>query len=439
MTISIYRKRHRSKSKSVLLWIWRRFFQSHDSVHTKQQKSKKLQFKLAAAIGLLIGICIAAYLYSTWNNPLVTPISPHGWVAFISNPPFLSLSEQSSNNKIVYGFLPYWNLESTTIQPEVTHLSYFGLNIGADGYITTRDFEGNLHPGYAKLGSDRLLELANQVNQADNQFEITLVQFETDTIINIINSEEAHKNLLSSIDSLLLSFPINGINIDIEYDGPITPELRNNFAALIEKISNHLHTKFDSVTLSIDMYASASNNKQLWDVPRIGKAVDYIVVMAYDFHRRSSPQAGPVAPLFGGKDKWDSDIHQNLIGFLYFVPKEKILLGIPFYGYGWQTESHLPQANTFPGTGATATYSRVKELLENPSQNNVITNWDEKALCPYLSYEKDGEIYMIYYENETSIGFKLEYVKKLDLAGIAIWALGYEGDDRELWDIVGKL
>jgi len=49
------------------------------------------------------------------------------------------------------------------------------------------------------------------------------------------------------------------------------------------------------------MYASASKNDQIWDVPRIGQAVDYIVVMAYDFHRTSSSQAGPVAPLFGGE------------------------------------------------------------------------------------------------------------------------------------------
>jgi GH18 family chitinase len=45
---------------------------------------------------------------------------------------------------------------------------------------------------------------------------------------------------------------------------------------------------------------------------------------------------------------------------------------------------------------------------------------------------------MIYYENPTSISFKLEYVKQLDLAGIAIWALGYEGHTRELWDQVNK-
>ena len=438
MVASTYKKHHRSKFKNFWWWVWQKNHSQASRSPLPNKNGKKNQIKLAVGLGLMVGVLIALLAYHYWDNPLVSPISPHSWVAFISENTFLS-SQHSPSNKIVYGFLPYWNLESATIQPEVTHLSYFGLNIGADGFINTHDADGNLHPGYSRLGSDRLLELANQVNQTNNQFEITLVQFDPDTIVKIINNEEAHDNLIASIDSILLSFPVSGINIDIEYDGPITSELRSNFASLVEKIRHHLDAKFDDVTLSIDMYASASNNQQLWDVPRIGKAVDYIVVMAYDFHRRSSPQAGPVAPLFGGKDKWDSDIHQNLIGFLRFVPKEKILLGVPFYGYGWQTESRSPQANTFPGTGATATYSRVKELLANPTANNVQVGWDDKALCPYLSYEKDDNIYIIYYENETSIGFKLEYVRKLDLAGIAIWALGYEGDSRELWDLVGKL
>ncbi|OQA82057.1 MAG: putative sporulation-specific glycosylase YdhD [Microgenomates group bacterium ADurb.Bin238] len=187
------------------------------------------------------------------------------------------------------------------------------------------------------------------------------------------------------------------------------------------------------------MYASASNNKQLWDVPRISRAVDYVVVMAYDFHRRGSSQAGPVAPLFGGKNKWDTDIHQHLVEYLKYVPREKVVLGLPFYGYGWQTESRSPQANSFPNTGFTATYQSVQEILADKKRNQVQTGWDDHALCPYLSYIEDDKIYMIYYEDVTSISYKLEYVKQLNLAGIAIWALGYEGQNRDLWDVVAKL
>src|SRR5690606_10440632 len=138
---------------------------------------------------------------------------------------------------------------------------------------------------------------------------------------------------------------------------------RQNLTKLVQNMNRHLDQKYSHITLSIDMYASAASKQQLWDVAAIAKEVDYIIVMAYDFHRRSSPQAGPVAPLFGGKELWDSDISEHLQAFLTIVPSEKILLGIPFYGYEWQTTSTDPQATTFPNTGSTASFERVQSIL----------------------------------------------------------------------------
>ena len=45
---------------------------------------------------------------------------------------------------------------------------------------------------------------------------------------------------------------------------------------------------------------------------------------------------------------------------------------------------------------------------------------------------------VIYYESPRSIAYKLDYVNQLDLGGIAIWALGYEGEGRDLWEVIGN-
>jgi GH18 family chitinase len=394
---------------------------------------KKSSFKKTISIILALFVLILFIVWYLWEAPLASPVDNLSYARFLPNHNILGLSNQT---KIIYGFLPYWNLDKVKLQPELTHLGYFGLNISEDGTIQIKDEDGNLHPGYNNLTSDEFLNLTTKLKQNDIRLEIVLVQFDADKIVKIANNEEAHQNLITSLDSILLAYPVHGINIDIEYMGEVDQKLRDNFASLVEKISAHVNSKYKNVELSIDMFATASNNEMIWDVPRIAKAVDHIVVMAYDFHRRSSDQAGPVAPLFGGKQNWDTDIHQNLREYLRYVPNEKLLLGIPFYGYEWQTESRSPQANTFPGTGATASYERVQKLLNNPQLKQIETGWDDKALSPYLSYIEDGEIYMIYYENPTSISFKLEYVKQLDLGGIAIWALGYEGSTRELWDAI---
>jgi spore germination protein YaaH len=57
-------------------------------------------------------------------------------------------------------------------------------------------------------------------------------------------------------------------------------------------------------------------------------------------------------------------------------------------------------------------------------------------LSPYLVYRNNGDIQMIYYEDARSLAYKLDLVNQVDLGGIAIWAVGYEGKSTELWDVI---
>lgn len=374
-----------------------------------------------------------SFIFSLWyfqKAVLVSPLSSLTTFNFINQ-------LISSNDKIVYGFMPYWTMDEVKLQPELTHLAYFGLTISADGSIVTRQ-DGGLEPGYKNFQSEQFLGLSQQMTNQNRSVEIVLSQFDSDTIVSLLNNDKSIQNLLTSLDSILLAYPVNGINLDIEYAGKLTNSLRDKMTALVAAINQHLDQKYEHVQFSIDMYASAVSTKNIWDVAAIEPHVDYVVVMAYDFHQRSSPQAGPVAPLFGGKEYWDSDINQHLADFIKVVPKEKILLGVPFYGYEWQTTSRDPQAHTFPKTGSTASYKRVKEILAKSKELQVEEGWNEQALSPYLSYVENDEIFVVYYENSRSLSYKLDYVNQLDLGGISIWALGYEDSFRELWDVISR-
>jgi GH18 family chitinase len=158
-----------------------------------------------------------------------------------------------------------------------------------------------------------------------------LKQFDNDNISNFLNNQPAQDNFLKSVDSILLAYPITGINLDIEYCGENSQTLRPNLVQFVKKLNAHLDQKYNNINLSIDVYASAASNPQsLWDLNALKTEVDYIIVMAYDFHQRSSTQAGPVAPLFSENGQWNKDFNQHLKIFFEQVPREKILLGIPF-------------------------------------------------------------------------------------------------------------
>lgn len=378
---------------------------------------------------------IAIVIFLTWffaDIPFTSPLNERSTFRFLQG-------EMVSEGKVVYGFLPYWNLKKVTPQNELTHLSYFGLTIGAGGELLTRTSEGG-DPGYYQLDSDELASISAQLQEQDQKLELTVIQFNADDIYAFVNSKIAQEKFYTGLESVLLAYPFSGVNIDIEYGGVVDEKLRENYVEFIAFLKTRLSEKYSHINLSVSVYASAAEGKSIWDIEGIGKHADYVVVMAYDFHRRSSVKAGPVAPIFGGKDLWDGDISKYLQSFLKVMPKEKILLGVPFYGYEWQTTSRDPRAHTFPDTGATASYERVQGLLEPETKEKlrVEEGWNDDALSPYVSYIEDGEIFVVYYENSRSLSYKLDLVNQLDLGGIAIWALGYEGDSRELWETIGR-
>lgn len=381
--------------------------------------------------GFIVSLsCVALFLWWRWEVPLLSPLSVNQVFHFLSTPPVAV-----SSGKVVYGFVPYWNLNKTKLRAELTHLSYFSLTIGPDGRLDG-DSSPDSEVGFQRLQSESFFDLANTMTLSKRQVELVVSQFGNQDIEAFLGSPAAQDTFLSSLDAVLLAYPFSGVNLDIEYSGNVTPQLRQQLVAFVKKTNQHIDSRYDHIQLSIDMYASAPTKMQIWDVAAIGQEVDYIVIMAYDFHRRSSPQAGPVAPLFGGQDLWDSDISQQLQAYLKLVPSQKLLLGVPFYGYQWQTDSSDPQANTYPETGSTASFSRVQELLTQKNELQVEEKWNEAALSPYLIYKEGKATYLVYYENSRSLSYKLDFVNQLDMGGIAIWALGYEGDYNELWDVI---
>ncbi|NLG06593.1 MAG: hypothetical protein GX559_02750 [Candidatus Pacebacteria bacterium] len=394
--------------------------------------------------------------FRLWQNNLKSPIGDNfsfknvtDWFKFKTN----------HQQKIVYGFLPYWNLNKIKVQDELTHLSYFALEVGADGQIVTHSRPGETEPGYRQLNSDEFLNLLDN-NQFKN--ELVLSQFDASTIKQFLDNQRAWITLIEQIDSLLLAYPFTGINLDFEYPGEVSDQLRQQFVNLVISIHQHLAARQEKINLSIDVYASAGNQnkKLLWDIKQLEPHLDYLIVMAYDFHRQNSTQAGPGAPLLGGQELWTSDINTLMKGFFEQVPREKILLGLPFYGYGWQTDSIDPRANTYPGTGFTVSYQEALALksLSGRWENcrNLNLYWQEEALSPFATLncpkenpggndktenEEEAELlnYLVYFENAQSLQYKIDYAKQLDLAGIAIWALGYEGESRDLWEVVKSL
>ena len=72
-----------------------------------------------------------------------------------------------------------------------------------------------------------------------------------------------------------------------------------------------------------------------------------------------------------------------------------------------------------------------------PNLSHLPRLWRNRHL-PYITYKEDGKQKIIFYENTQSLAYKMDLVRQADLGGIAIWALGYEGDAPELWEVIER-
>ncbi len=374
---------------------------------------------------IVFSVYIVTFVYQS-RIPLIEPTS---------TTPMNSVSseETTKKQKVVYGFLPYWNIKTANMNKALTHIGYFSLTLNKDGTIQTKDGK-TIEQGWRVYQSDNFENVLTNTQAQGQNMEIVITMMDQDEIASFLSNTKAKKNAVETITLLVKSQPISGINIDIEYAGTVTDELRNSYTEFIKDVRNSTKASDKHTQLSIDVFADSAEKYRIWDIKELHQYVDYVVVMAYDFHRSSSPVSGPVAPLFGSeKKRWDTDVMRCLKFFFSDMPQEKILLGIPFYGYEWRTVSEQPGSQTYPKSGGIATYKRISELLLT---ERLREQWDFDAFSPYVTYVENGKIQTVYYENAQSLSYKIELVNQAKLGGIAIWALGYEGNTEDLWSII---
>lgn len=191
----------------------------------------------------------------------------------------------------------------------------------------------------------------------------------------------------------------DGVNIDFEFISPKDTGLFNTFLKELKTMLG------PDKTLSVAVFARTGyeNWDTGYDYEQIGKIADLVVIMAYDYsYSTSSP--GPVAPLW-----WVKDVVAYMVDTM---PREKILLGLPTYGYNWVS-----------GSKASTVTSRSLALIR---QNYAVKEYfDLQQMSPSYTYtDSSYRTHQIWLENEKSLQEKWNVAVDNRLAGISFWRIG---------------
>ena len=146
-----------------------------------------------------------------------------------------------------------------------------------------------------------------------------------DKLSPFLNNSSKVDKLTDTLAQKAKELGVNGLDIDIE---GIRKEDKNAFISFLQKMSQKL--KKEGLIMSVDV--SAQTQIVVWkgvegqDLKRIGQIADEVRIMLYDEHS-SSTKPGPIS-----SKTWIEDVALYTLGQ---INKDKIVMGIPSYGYIW--------------------------------------------------------------------------------------------------------
>ena len=309
-----------------------------------------------------------------------------------------------NTGKTVLGFATYYYSGDTSSYNSMAANTSLINEIATDTYTT--DSTGNITG----------LVPTNQITYANSNGIKALAMitnnFDGSIAKAILESSVNRQALINNIVSALKANSYKGVNIDLEgiyyYD-------RSYFTTFMGELYNTL--KPQGFTVTIDLPAKTYDSTTdgwsgAYDYAGLAPYADSVVLMAYDEHYPGGTP-GPVASI-----GWV----QNVIKYaVTVIPGSKILLGTAAYGYDWSSN----------GTKA---YS-INGIYNLSLTYGAQILWDSVSQCPYFTYtDASGISHTVWFENSTSLGYKLDLVNSYNIAGIGIWRLGLENTDY--WNII---
>lgn len=164
-----------------------------------------------------------------------------------------------------------------------------------------------------------------------------------------------------------------------------------------------------------------SNWRAAYDLKALGESVDLLCLMTYDEHTRYTPP-GPVAGYIWTKD--------NLDYALRSVPKEKLSLGIPVYGYRWYAGDPGPQGKPAVGhvTLGGADVARLIAAFQPEIQ------WDSSDRASFFYFYRDATREWVFYTDARTFQERYNLAASTGIQGFCSWVLGKE--DPAIWDLL---
>lgn len=236
----------------------------------------------------------------------------------------------------------------------------------------------------------------------DNSFDNNLTRA-------FLNNQKSRTNFIKLMVNYAAIYDLDGINIDFEniyYDD------RAKFTKFVKEFHEAVKNQNLVTSIAISVPNGSPNWSLCYERDKLAQIVDYCALMAYDEHWASSPKSGSVASY-----PW---IKKNIEETLKEVPKDKLLLGIPFYMRKWTEKNGKVLRSKAISMSA---FEKIKV------DKKLKPVWLDKEKQYFAEYKDQSGTQKIWVEDKKSVYKKMELIDEFGLVGSAFWKKGLETTD----------
>ena len=222
----------------------------------------------------------------------------------------------------------------------------------------------------------------------------------------VVENKEVQQQLIANVQETVQERGFAGVDIDFEY---ILPENRVGYAEFVRRMREVMNADGYQVSVALVPKERADQPGLLYegmDYRLLGEAANLVFLMTYEWGCMYSPPMA-VAPL--------NKVRQVVEYALSEIPREKILMGIPNYGYNWT----LPYERGVSKAQIVGNVEAVRLAIENNAQ----IMFAEIAQSPYFTYARNGVRHEVWFEDVRSIEAKLHLAVEYGLHGVGYWNL----------------
>lgn len=324
----------------------------------------------------------------------------------------------------VYGYLPYWEIDSTVDAylryDLLTDIALFSVGFTSTGAIATSG------TGYPAVTGATAATIVSHAHAAGVRVDLTITSFGYDKNAAFFTNPTAMAAAAAAISGLVQSEGLDGVNLDVE-------SLYNeNFAAygtFVGQLRTALRAWNPAARVSVATNGSISGAGMA--IQALANGADRVFIMGYSYRTAGSSPAGSIAPTVradGDKSlTWTLDTYASK-----GIPADRILMGLPYYGRSWSTASGALHAAT---TASLGVFIPSDDIASVPPGTAIQHDPVEGAKW-FAIQNPDGTWRQTYFDDPATLRGKYALASGRGLAGVGIWTLGYDRGVAGYWDAI---